>query len=207
MYKYNGPHDYFDESYVSEWERVANDKRPFRAEFFDAFAAEVATLDRPKVLDVGSGPGFLAEQILTRCDVASYHLFDFSPHMLALSRARLARFADRVHFHEGSFLDQGWWRALPGPFDAILSLQAVHEVRDARRIPQLYAELKLLLNDNGMMLIADQVNDEARNEEHFLSAGEHEDALRAAGLEAVRQAYAAGDLALFVAASRKPKRV
>lgn len=207
MHKYTGPHDYFDESYVSEWARVANDKRPFRTEFFDAFAAEVATLDRPKVFDLGSGPGFLAEHILTRCDVASYHLFDFSPHMRALSRARLARFADRVHFYEGSFLDQDWWHALPGPFDAILSLQAVHEVRDARRIPQLYAELKLLLNDNSVMLIADQVNNEARNEEHFLTASEHKNALRAAGLEEVRQAYAAGDLALFAAAFHKLKRV
>jgi SAM-dependent methyltransferase len=197
MHKYTGPHDYFDESYVSEWERLANVRRPFRAQFFDAFAAEVAYLDKPKVLDLGSGPGFLAEHILTRCDVASYHLFDFSPHMLALSRARLARFAERVHFHAGSFLDQGWWHALPGPFDAIVSLQAVHEARDVRRIPRLYAELKSLLNNNGVMLIADQVNDGSKDEEHFLTAIEHEDALRAAGLESVRQAYGAGDLALF----------
>jgi DNA-binding transcriptional MocR family regulator len=33
-----GPHDYFDENYVREWAGVANSRRPFRAEFFDAFA-------------------------------------------------------------------------------------------------------------------------------------------------------------------------
>jgi len=197
MHKYTGPHDYFDETYVSEWERTASDKRPFRAQFFNAFAAEVATLEKPRVFDLGSGPGFLAEHILTHCDVAAYHLFDFSPHMLALSRARLARFTDRVHFHEGSFLDENWWVALPGPFDAIVSLQAVHEVRDARRIARLYAELKLILSEKGVMLIADQVNDEEKQEEHFLTAPEHENALRAAGLKQVRQVYKAGDLALF----------
>ena len=197
MHKYTGPHDYFDESYVKQWERTASDKRPFRAEFFNAFAAELATLDKPRVFDLGSGPGFLAEHILTHCDVAAYHLFDFSPHMLALSRARLARFTGQVHFHEGSFLDENWWQSLPGPFDAILSLQAVHEVRDARRISRLYSELKLILKENGVMLIADQVNDENRKEEHFLTAAGHEGALRAAGLKQVRQAYRGGDLALF----------
>ncbi len=201
MHKYTGPHDYFDESYVSEWERTASDKRPFRAEFFNAFAAEVATLEKPRVFDLGSGPGFLAEHLLTHCDVATYHLFDFSPHMLALSRARLARFTDRVHFHEGSFLGENWWLALDGPFDAIVSLQAVHEVRDARRIPRLYAELKLILSENGVMLIADQVNDEAKQEEHFLTAIEQENALRAATLKQVRQVYKAGDLALFAGLS------
>lgn len=199
MHGYTGPHDYFDEAYVTEWTRTASDRRPFRAEFFNAFAAEIATLNKPVVFDLGSGPGFLAEHILTHCDVAAYHLFDFSPYMLALSRARLARFAGRVHFHEGSFLDENWWQSLPGPFDAIVSLQAVHEVRDARRIPRLYSELKLILNGNGLMLIADQVNDEERHEEHFLTATEHENALRAAGLNDVRQAYKAGDLALFAA--------
>jgi hypothetical protein len=78
-----------------------------------------------------------------------------------------------------------------------VSLQAVHEVRDARRIPRLYSELKLILGESGVMLIADQVNDEHRHEEHFLTAQEQEGALRAAGLKQVRQAYKAGDLALF----------
>src|ERR1044071_8068633 len=201
MHKYTGPHDYFDKSYVTEWERPASDKRPFRAQFFNAFAAEVATLDKPRVFDLGSGPGFLAEHILTHCDVAAYHLFHFSPHMLALSRARLSRFTDRVHFHEGSFLDENWWQSLPGPFDAIVSLQAVHEVRDARRIPRLYAELKLILSENVMMLVADQVNDEQKQEEHFLTAAGHENALRAAGLKQVRQVYRGGDLGLFAGLS------
>src|SRR6266852_3367201 len=90
MPEYTGPHDYFDPAYVREWARVANSKRPFRTELFDAFAAELTALSKPKVLEIGSGPGFLAERVLAQCDVAAYHLFDFSPHMLELSRARLA---------------------------------------------------------------------------------------------------------------------
>src|SRR5215210_1518369 len=123
MHKYTGPHDYFNETYVREWASVANIKRPFRQEFFVAFAAELAILQNPKVLDLGSGPGFLAEHILAYCRVASYHLFDFSPYMLELSRARLAGFGACACFHQGSFLDEEWGRELPAPFDAIVSLQ------------------------------------------------------------------------------------
>ncbi|HZS06295.1 MAG TPA: class I SAM-dependent methyltransferase [Blastocatellia bacterium] len=199
MPEYTGPHDYFDPAYVNEWAGAANSRRPYRAEFFNAFVAELAVISRPKILEIGSGPGFLAEQVLARCDVAAYHLFDFSPHMLGLSRARLAHYGQRATFHEGSFLNEGWWHHLPTPFDAALSLQAVHEVRDAARIPRLYGELKMLLKEGGVLLIADQVNDEDREEEHFLRVSEHEAALRRAGFEEFRRVHAAGDLVLFSA--------
>src|SRR5438128_2451300 len=169
MHEYTGPHDYFDASYVQHWAQVANVKRPFRAEFFAAFAAELAPLGQAKVLDLGSGPGFLAEHVLRQSEVAAYHLFDFSPPILELSRARLASFGERVCFHQGSFLDAQWWQSLPGPFDAIVSLQAVHEVRGAARIPQLYSEMRLVLAERGMILVADQVNRDDRKEEHFLT--------------------------------------
>lgn len=197
MHDYTGPHDYFNEEYVKEWTQIANSRRPFRLQFFEAFAAELAILSKPRILDLGSGPGFLAEHILDRCDAAAYHLFDFSPHMLNLSRARLGRFAERVGFHRGSFLEEDWWQMLPSPFDAIVSLQAVHEVRQADRIPQLYRELRALLGDEGIVLIADQVNDEEKQEEHFLTASDHETALREAGFDEVRQVCAIGDLKMF----------
>ena len=197
MPHYTGPHDYFNEEYVNEWTQVANTRRPYRLQFFDAFAQELAALSKPKILDLGSGPGFLAEHILERCDVAAYHLFDFAPRMIELSRARLARFADRVHFHQGSFLEEGWWQTLPRPFDAIVSLQAVHEVSGADKVPRLYRELKSLLGHGGIALIADLVNDENHEEDHYLTTSDHENALREAGFDEIRQAYAVSDLKMF----------
>jgi SAM-dependent methyltransferase len=206
MHDYTGTHDYFNEAYVSEWTMVANSKRPFRARFFDTFVSELAILRKLKVLDVGSGPGFLAERVLAGCDVASYHLFDFSPHMLELSRVRLRDFGERAVFHQGSFLDEEWWQSLPAPFDAIVSMQAIHEVRDSARIPKLYGELKLLLRVEGIILIADEVNDGDKNEEHLLSLSEHEAALLKAGFERFRRVYAAGDLVMFAATRRRSDR-
>ena len=197
MHDYTGPQDYFNEAYVNEWTSVANSKRPFRSEFFDAFIAELSVLDNPKVLDIGSGPGFLAELVLARCEVASYHLFDFTPHMLEMSRARLAAFRERAVFHQGSFLDAGWWQLLPSPFDAVVSIQTIHEARDGARIPQIYAELKFLLDDGGVVLVADEVNDAENHEEHLLTLKEHEAAFLQSGFENFRRIFAAGDLVMF----------
>lgn len=203
MHDYTGPHDYFNEAYVDEWVSVANTKRPYRLEFFDAFVSELAALQRPKVLDVGSGPGFLAERVLNGSEVASYHLFDFSPQMLELSQVRLRDFGERTVFHQGSFLDEGWRRSLPAPLDAIVSMQAIHEVRHSSRIPKLYRELRLLLREGGVILIADEVNDGDKKEEHLLSLSEHGASLLVAGFEEFRLVLAAGDLVLFAARSGK----
>jgi SAM-dependent methyltransferase len=199
MHDYTGPHDYFNEDYVDEWASIANLKRPFRQRIFEIFAAELLKLDHPCVLDIGSGPGFLAERVLMECDVESYHLFDFSPRMLELSSERLESFVDKTVYHEGSFLDDGWWKLLPMRFDAIVSLQAVHEVRDSGRIPRLYAECRRLLRSGGLMLIADQINKDEKQEEHFLSSEEHRAALLGAGFDSVRVVCEVGDIGMFAA--------
>ena len=202
MHRYTGPHDYFNDHYVDEWASVANSRRPFRDAFFAAFISELKMLDQSRILYIGSGPGFLAARVLTGCEVASYHLFDFSPRMMELSRERLEAFGDKTVFHKGSFLEDGWWRSLPGPFDAIVSLQAVHEVRESSRIPRLYGELRLLLRTGGVILIADQVNKGDAHEEQFLTVDEHRKALTDAGFESVRIVYEEGDLAMFAGSRR-----
>jgi len=199
MTEYTGPHDYFSQDYVTEWASIANTKRPFRLQFFASFVSELSALDRPKVLEIGSGPGFLAERVLSSCDVASYHLFDFSPHMHELSRARLTPFADKTVFHLGSFLEGGWWESLPRPFDAVVSLQTVHEVRDIERIPKLYNEFRMLLRKDGLLLIGDQVNDDERHEDYLVTLKEHEKLLKSSGFEKFRLVCAASDLAMFAA--------
>ena len=50
-----------------EWTRTAMLKRPWRAEFFARIAAELGRLNVTPlaILELGSGPGFLGEHILT----------------------------------------------------------------------------------------------------------------------------------------------
>src|SRR4051812_24575069 len=67
-------------------------KRPWRAGIREAIAAllQASNPVPRRVLELGAGPGLLAEAILRVCTLDNYTLLDFSPPMLELSRARLA---------------------------------------------------------------------------------------------------------------------
>jgi SAM-dependent methyltransferase len=200
MSRFTGPHDFFDREYVDQWAEMANSRRPHRAEFFDAFVSLLSRMDEPNVLDIGAGPGFLAEQVLARCRVSSYHLLDFSPPMLDLARRRLAGFGDRVFYHQVDFLKKNWWESLPEKFfDAAISLQAVHEVRQPEKIAQLYGGVATLVTDGGKLIVADKldfVTEEGRGE---LTVGDHESALEQAGFRDFRRVLEIRDLIMFEA--------
>jgi SAM-dependent methyltransferase len=84
-------HDFFDRAYVRGWAEDTSWKNPQRPTFFDAFVNAIDALGRDViVLDLGSGPGLLAEQILDRCTVSAYCLLDISSEMHDLSRERLS---------------------------------------------------------------------------------------------------------------------
>ena len=79
---------------VAAWAEEADRIRPWRAAIRDHIARRVATLPPgARVLELGSGPGFLAHRVLQRCpSLEGYTLLDFSEPMLALSQERLAMF-------------------------------------------------------------------------------------------------------------------
>jgi SAM-dependent methyltransferase len=199
MQKFTGPHDYFDPNYVDDWAALANTRRPHRAKFFDVFVTEISRLAEPDVLDLGAGPGFLAEQVLARCAVASYHLLDFSPRMLELARARLARFGDRVFFHQVDFLQANWSQNLRTGFDAVVSLQAVHEVCQAEKLSQLYDGVASVVEEGGKIIIADKLDFETKEGTGFLTIEDHETALSRAGFRGFRRVLEVEDLIMFEA--------
>ena len=123
------PIDFCDPRDAREWERTAQ-ARPGRAEIFQAFVRELRALGKSDliVLELGSGPGLLAAHILDALPAIHLTLLDFSAAMHDLARARLGPQETRVHLVERSFKEPGWSRGL-GRFDAVITNQAVHELR------------------------------------------------------------------------------
>ena len=62
-----------------DWAASAMLKRPWREEFFRRIAQELAGLDGSgcTVLELGSGPGFLAQRILAALSPVDYIALDF----------------------------------------------------------------------------------------------------------------------------------
>lgn len=136
---------------ASEWEATAMSKRPWRTEFFAEFAAALKAAPVPvgRILELGSGPGFLAQQLLTALPSISYVALDFSPAMHQLARERLGSLSARVQFVERSFREPTWRENL-GSFEAIVTMQAVHELRHKRHARELHARARDLLAPGGL---------------------------------------------------------
>ena len=197
-------HDFFDPAYVKHWSDSITRYRPERKKLFKAFAAEAARMKKRalSVFELGCGPGFLAEALLENCAIARYTLVDFSPEMLKLSRSRLEKFTDQVVFIQADFKKENWTDAVPPGFDLIVSLQAVHELRHASRIPTVYSQLYELLVSGGKILICDHVNSAARSAHraaHFMTVDEHLSTFKQVGFINPREICPAADLSLMTA--------
>lgn len=183
--------DFRREDHARAWTDSANAIRPWRRDFFDAFAQEVGALARGaalRILELGSGPGFLAERLLTSSASLSYVALDFSPAMQVLARQRLGGLCDRVQFVERDLRDDAWHADL-GSFDAVVTHQAVHELRHKRYAPALHARVRALLKPGGSYLVCDHFHGEdgMANEQLYMTVAEQAGALRDAGFGSVAE--------------------
>ncbi len=173
-----------------EWEQTANAKRPSRPEFFARFASEIEACSPRvrRVLELGSGPGFLAEHLLAALPDLHCVLLDFSAAMHELARRRLGPLAVRAEFVEHSFKQADWTGGL-GPFECVVTMQAVHELRHKRYAPDLHTRVRELLSPSGVYLVCDHFvgEDGMSNDQLFMSIAEQRDALLAAGFSRVEQ--------------------
>jgi len=181
------PIDLRDMNDAREWERTAM-LRPFREDFFAAFTTEIKTLHRPDLdlLELGSGPGFLAEYILSRISGVNYTLLDFSAPMHELARNRLGGVSGNViQYMERSFKDEGWTDGI-NPVDVIATNQAVHELRHKRHAPHFFLQVRELLKPGGALLFCDHYfgDDGMSNNQLYMSRVEQHQALEFAGFTA-----------------------
>jgi tRNA (cmo5U34)-methyltransferase len=109
------------------------------------------------VLDLGGGTGALSSAVLDGLPGVHVTVLDVDTDMLGEARRRLAPFADRVAFQEGSFLDP-----LPAADAAIASL-ALHHVHDLETKTALYRAIRDTLSPGGVLLNLDAaVTEDAR---------------------------------------------
>jgi tRNA (cmo5U34)-methyltransferase len=101
------------------------------------------------ILDLGGGTGALSSALLEGLPSVRLTVLDVDVDMLDEARTRLARCADRVAFHEGSFLDP-----LPAA-DAVVASLALHHVHDLGAKTTLYRAVHDTLPVGGVLLNLD----------------------------------------------------
>jgi len=185
---------------VAAWAEAADRKRPWRLQVRERIASRIAALPpRARVLELGSGPGFLAHRVLQRCpDLETYTLVDFSEPMLAASRDRLVEFP-AASFVLASFKSEDWTRRVGHRFDCVVSMQAVHELRHKRHAARLYEQVFEVLAAPGLILICDHtpLDDSAASTTLYMTEQEHQQALANAGFANVHIELSINRLVLY----------
>jgi SAM-dependent methyltransferase len=146
--------DHRDPATARAWLEDTRLRKPFRRNFRAAFCTALSPHRQLRILELGSGPGELAREILLHCDVASYTALDWSQAMHDIATEHLGDLAWRVSFVVRDFREPTWPANL-GTFDAVVTQQAVHETRHRRHALPLFQRARTLLVPGGLMLYCD----------------------------------------------------
>jgi SAM-dependent methyltransferase len=190
--------DHRDPTTARAWLEDTRLRKPFRQNFRAAFCAALSSRRALRILEVGSGPGELAREILLHCDVASYTALDWSQAMHDIATEHLGDLARRVSFVVRDFREPTWPAGL-GLFDAIVTQQAVHETRHRRHALPLFQRARTLLVPGGLMLYCDGylVDPEGELAALVLERADQPLVLERAGFLDVRLLHDEGNLALY----------
>ncbi len=187
--------DLRDPAQARQWADDTPRKRPWRTGFFAEFCTALVG-KQLRILELGSGPGHLAREILTRCDIVEYVALDFSEAMHDLAREHLGEFASRITFVTRDFRTPDWTAGFSA-LDAIVTMQAVHETRHKRRALPLLAEARTLLRSGGQLLYCDHYFEDGKKPGLMLDRAEQPEVLRDAGFSRVELLRDEGGMALY----------
>jgi SAM-dependent methyltransferase len=185
-------HDWTSDTYVDEWVRRQQAEDATRAERFqmlcDLFPfPSDATVT---ILDVGAGYGPVSKFILERYPNATCIAQDGSEPMLRRAQTIMAAYGKRFTPHLSDLFDANWLPKQLGPFDAAVSSSCLHNLRDFKRISEIYGDIQLHLKPGGVFLNLDLLNAPTA------ALRERYDAVAAARRQ--RQETAADDVAAMV---------
>ena len=143
-------------AWLARWEAQQNFLLPDREERFDAITSALDGFwgPRPRVLDLGCGPGSLSTRVLKRVPGAEIVAVDSDPVLLAIGRGALAG-ERRIHFVDADLrADWAGSLPLPSPFDAAVTTTALHWL-GLPQLVQLFRSAAALLRPGGVLLNGD----------------------------------------------------
>lgn len=153
------PHQWHDPEYVRDWigsYRTRDKERLSRLRMLAGLIPFEHT-EAIHVLDVGAGYGFLSQVILDEFPNSQVVCQDYSEPMIKEAHQRLQGYADRVTYCNSDLLNPEWSKGVPGPFHAVVSSIAIHNVRLPERIRLIYREIFDLVKPSGCFLNAENV--------------------------------------------------
>ncbi len=153
-------HEWGSRQYDQEWVDKDSQRAAEREAQFNAALSwlSVFVSGQSRVMDLGCGPGTLAEKLLATFPEMQVICSDGSEEMLKLARQRLASYGERVSYAQADFGADAWTAALPRELDAVVSARAIHNLRKLKLIAPVYAQIHELLRPGGVFMNIERVN-------------------------------------------------
>jgi tRNA (cmo5U34)-methyltransferase len=153
-------HDWTSDAYVEEWVRRQQAEDQARAPHFQLMCDLFPFPQDAQVtiLDVGSGYGPVSKFILDRYPQATCIAQDGSEPMLRRARNLMAGYGGRFKTHQSDLFDANWLPKPFSPFDAAVSSSCLHNLRDFKRISEIYGDIRAHLKPGGVFLNLDLLN-------------------------------------------------
>ena len=151
---HHNPHDWDSSEYVSNWAAKQDPKEIEREDQFRLLANTIPYDKRLpiRILDVGAGYGALTQFLLSQFPDATAVCQDGSEQMVKLGKERMKHLKGRVAYALCDFSKAGWSRSLTGPFEAVVSSIAIHNVNSPHIVRGIYEEIFPLVKDGGCFL-------------------------------------------------------
>jgi tRNA (cmo5U34)-methyltransferase len=153
-------HDWASDAYVEEWvtrQQAADSTRAQRFQLLcDLFP--FSTDATVTILDVGAGYGPVSKFVLDQFTNATCIAQDGSEPMLQRARQIMASYGGRFQPYYSDLFAKDWLPQQFGPFDAAMSASCLHNLRDFKRISEIYSDIRTHLKPGGVFLNLDLVN-------------------------------------------------
>ena len=149
-------HEFHDEEFVTGWaDRFV--PTPERMDLFNIILSELRSRVPPNgcVVELGIGPGYLADYLLNGMLDIRYYGVDFSVPMLNIAGHRLKPHAHRVAYVRADLVMDEWWADIPSPISAIVSTWALHDLGSQENVRNVYKSCAQVLQDGGILLNGD----------------------------------------------------
>ena len=176
------------------WEARLNRERPQRREVAEWIASQInkGSVGSPRVVELACGAGFLAEVLKRRFPTIRYCGFDLNPHLLEFARQRLEEGPDERdggsvnQFRCANLVTDDWTDHLvelgwAGSVDAVVSIQALHDLGELAQQTQVLKEAHGQLRQEGLLVYGDLLIDADAPHPSRYSKEEHESMLHGCG--------------------------
>lgn len=183
-------HEFHNERFSEEWANKFT-PTPQRLSLFNTIAKNITNEKKEaiSILELGIGPGYLADHLLKELVKVDYVGLDFSESMLRIAARRTINTKNKISFIQADLINENWPDKLKKSPDIVVSTWTLHDLFNKDNIFNVYKSVIELLPKGGLLLNGDFIKPEESNHEYEggrIRPSEHIKLLQLAGFSSVK---------------------